>query len=786
MIQNAVTQPVLKSSNSSQLRIKGTGRVIHSPQKDIFTLETDSARYMIKAPGHTFEDGDEIDFELINGTVFLTKKTNSAQGMDVNILPRDELILQVDPEAEVLNKTLKSILSDLDSGENHIPGKMDFLKQLSERIQGQITLSQQEQLDKIVELAGRKNPADIPDLMNRIKALIENVGTDTINGTISLTSVSRLVIFPELMISEGIYQFQDMISVLKFLGNPKMDGWEKYLKDLFESEGSVWIRIVDTGDKYPGAFLVAPEALKNEMISMVSSVSNDILKQFPIETFLSFFNGNGGIDKNLVNLLNEQITNASNESMAEMSVNISPGARLQWLQTLNEFRDCPEVLAFQQPSRCTDLFRGLLEIKEKYGVLPGFSLSDTGIVPGSGKNAVSLFENTLNKIGFTTEHKLSKGVLPTGSVKTELYRLLETTQHTEQALTAVNEAPDKLAGSDSFDIFRNFRGFQSFLQRETSRLKNDGLQQNKVLFEMLSRIEVVLDQFLNGSDKPSIISTISGIPSEIRERLTELVNSFETMVQPKVSDGIAQVQTINSISSALDLLKQICSTIPVFHSQHSQLEDIMSELKKHLEKMVAENESQDPSGRRDLTDLQKRSGSEPFVDNDLHRDQGLIESGKNIPQKIVEQLINRIESLQILARQLTTPDGSSQILELPVKIGNEWTDVTLQIVKKEGRKKDSPNAQKHFSIYLDTEPSRLGGIHAVLDYEKGKNLSITVEFEHKEVASWFIRNQECIRKSLQENHIHFVNLSFKTRAVTDGDMSAENFTRQSTNVDVRA
>jgi hypothetical protein len=783
MIHQSVTQSVTKPFSALPLRSQGTGKILLSGQKDVFMLVTGGDRYMIHAPGHSFKEGDEVDFEFINGSVFLTKRTTSSDG-DVFTPPlRDQFTSQVESDTAVLLKTLEAELDSIDQNENIISLSTAFLRQLSEKIKGQLSSEQLQQLNSIIELIEKQDPSTVELIETKIKQLIDLLSSDRVKLNTPLASMTRLVTFPEMILNEGVFQFRDMESVLTFLGNPKMDGWETYLKNIFGSEGSAWVRIIDTGNKYPGAVLVESAALKNELVSMISSVSPSVLQKIPIDTFLSFLKVNGGIDKDFIKLLSDMsAADTSNEGMAGSS----PSSRLHWLQSIVENMENAHLLALRQPSGGTDLFRALLDLKEKYNSLSGLNFNDIGIIPGSGKNTIALFENTLQKLGLTTEKRLSEGVLPADSVKTQLFRLLDNNQVHSGAPYSQSDSNKVISGKIPFDIQQNIRTFESFLRQEILHNQNSAISSGKNVANLLTGVKTVVEKFISGSsDYQSSTSMLSQVGTQTRERLSILVTALDTVIQSKGAIDNVNFKKLNEISSVLEILKQISSVTPGLKPLQDQIANCILELKSYLSMLqmekgsgasVQKSEVDAPGG-----DHRLENSSENSVPSGLENS----DDKRAVPQKVVEQIINKIESLQVLAKQVSTSDGSSQILELPVKIGNEWTDVTLQLIKRESDKKHNSGGQKHFTVYLDAAPSRLGGIHTILDYEKGKSLSITMEFEHKEVTSWFLRNQEQLRKTLQENQIHFVSLCFRTSAGEPNDNGNDVISKTNQNLDIR-
>ena len=114
----------------------------------------------------------------------------------------------------------------------------------------------------------------------------------------------------------------------------------------------------------------------------------------------------------------------------------------------------------------------------------------------------------------------------------------------------------------------------------------------------------------------------------------------------------------------------------------------------------------------------------------------------------LESLLGRLESLQLLSRQVTTPSGEQQIIALPMKVGQEWTEVNIRFVKKRSNQKKSQHSPKHYSIALNVAPSQLGAIDVRMEYIQQKCLQLSVNFANTETKNWFSRNIEEIRSAI--------------------------------------
>lgn len=792
MIQNSTSRPVTVIGNPKVVQQQGSGRIALTAQKDIFRLITENEQYTIIAQGHTFSDGDEVNFEFVDGSVFLTRKISPSEGKVVAQTFHDELVLQPSPDIKVLIKTLESLLKEIESQTEDQSEILSaaLLRQLTGRIKEQITGEQAEQLQQIVDLLNEKGGSgNLKEIEVRIRDLVNQLNTVTIQvkPPVSLLSMCPgLITFPDQNITDGIYQFQDKDSLLCFLGNQtELSSWDGLFSSIVENEGILSLRIANAGTTSAGAFLVTSQALEDQMRSLICSVAPEILQKIPLETFLKFCNVNGQIDTEFITLLAGAINN-SESTVVNVSGRGGSDALLQWLHLFNQKRDMAGIIASRLPGmKGTDLLRGVLDVMEKCNVMPGLNLNGVGIVPGAGKDALAQIESVLQKMGITTESRMAQGVMPAGSVKTELYRLLGSQMGDEVVTTAGSNVKGTFGINTSSDVIQDIRSFQVLIRQELAHIRNVAQPQELALITVLSKTVDSVEMLLRSCGESQSIQLLSSVPMDLRERLAILMTALETVIQPKESMAGVLPQKLNDIASVLDLLGQISRIVPGLETFREHIDEIKAGIQSLLNAKEIGQHHTEITENKNHDHLPDNAETGRLADG-LNR--SVLSSGVEIPftspQKMVEQLINRIESMQLLARQVNVPDGTSQILELPVKIGNEWTDVTLQFVKKRTGKKGN-DSQKHFTVQLDTSPSRLGQIRAVLDYEKGKNLSITMEFERKEVTAWFVRNQEQIRKSLQEHQVHFVNLHFKTPAASDSHKRSSVHVQQNTGVDIR-
>jgi hypothetical protein len=134
-------------------------------------------------------------------------------------------------------------------------------------------------------------------------------------------------------------------------------------------------------------------------------------------------------------------------------------------------------------------------------------------------------------------------------------------------------------------------------------------------------------------------------------------------------------------------------------------------------------------------------------------------------QGLVQQLdntLNRLESLQILARSAPGPDGQQQIVSIPVRIGDEWTDMTVRLIRK--RRPHAKREREDFSVLISISPTFLGAIEVRMEYARKRDLGVNISFERGATRAWFDKNREEFLGAIQA--LGFKNVHFSFRRIT--------------------
>ncbi|MBN1308481.1 MAG: hypothetical protein JXA18_11220 [Chitinispirillaceae bacterium] len=134
-------------------------------------------------------------------------------------------------------------------------------------------------------------------------------------------------------------------------------------------------------------------------------------------------------------------------------------------------------------------------------------------------------------------------------------------------------------------------------------------------------------------------------------------------------------------------------------------------------------------------------------------------------RETLSSALDRLESLQLLARHVSTNQGTQQIIALPIKFGDTWTEINVRFLHHKQRK--TKKGSSHFSVYLDVAPPAVGALHARLEYRRSRHLHLSIEFERETARKWFTGHHDAIHGALRAAGAAAVRLDFKQMRKTN-------------------
>ncbi|MBD3345327.1 MAG: hypothetical protein GF401_09725 [Chitinivibrionales bacterium] len=299
---------------------------------------------------------------------------------------------------------------------------------------------------------------------------------------------------------------------------------------------------------------------------------------------------------------------------------------------------------------------------------------------------------------------------------------------------------DKLFGQLIQDIRSIFTTFTEHLKNSPDSLQE---QVGKIIERVGEQAESVLRNNAAGSagsegqksfaasgEKPPQTSEFTHLLSQATQSAAGEDVSLRPHLENVIKNVLQQLDTLirNLISTRENIEKgMVRNGEAVFRDMAKNLETLTRELSRHLE--TAQSERSNTGEKLPL---------EMFRQN-------------------VETALNRFESLQMLARPVTTAEGEQQMLAVPMKIQGEWTDIRVMIVKQhnKGRKKVS---QQNYSVVINVAPSFLGEITARIEYLPRKSFNLKLEIENSTTRRWFEKNRGSLSDAFQELGFNFAKI----------------------------
>jgi len=140
-------------------------------------------------------------------------------------------------------------------------------------------------------------------------------------------------------------------------------------------------------------------------------------------------------------------------------------------------------------------------------------------------------------------------------------------------------------------------------------------------------------------------------------------------------------------------------------------------------------------------------------------------------QRNLHGVLERIDSLQILAKPVATAQGETRVVVLPMKIDGQWNDVVMKLVKDRRGSKSSKGAHS-VSVDVHVAPALLGAIDVNMEYAAGRALSIRMTFEKDAVGSWFEQNKTALTQAIRSLGISTVHIHLQKPTRRSGAESA--------------
>ncbi len=717
----------LSTSSSQQFFSRGviTGTVEKRVDSETYLIKTASGILSFKLNTDQLMPGDRICISLQNGL------SNAGK----NGFPDSTISIKSDEftHASTANSRIISLLRDL-----NISLQSGIDKQII-----QTAKAVQHYLDK-TGLDNAANHDQIKQiLLDTEKIITQNKSTLSSDATYKIKALADTIksaLYPiqaksdytfvlqnESGVKEGFYSTSSIKEALLFL-NASFDNKELVdtLSEIIAKDGKIVFRIQGNTAHYLFASIVSPQAAFKELISFINSLNSSLMQSFPPETVKSIFESKSFISLDLLKNLDE-IFKSSSVQFPDVRAGSKYAGLLANFNWISSIIDSPELLkksadlipAASASKIISDVktINNILSSNHNI-ILPQLELpgiTDEILQNSSKSEVISLI---IDKLGYNLESRLlerdSENTLQS-SIKTELLKLSK--QILEQSGLNIKEHQNSISNPLQFE--------KDSVQIFSSRLHeiiNDFRQIEKTI------------------DSQPVWNSRQAPPEEIKSKLSNIIKTFHQL-ENYLKNNISSPQINDTMKS---LQRQFADLIQLVNDSDKKSEYIFSAAKNKFTEILSTLKKL----QIDIGDFHKKN---PEVAHSLSARQ-LPSSDQNLTlqnflRQTIESSINRLESLQLLARQIPSSEGQQQMLALPIKIGDEWTEVNISFFKKQpsaGKKKKSQSST--FSVLLNVSPKNLGSISIKMDYEIKKNLKIAMNFELESAKNYF-QKFECELKS---------------------------------------
>jgi len=337
------------------------------------------------------------------------------------------------------------------------------------------------------------------------------------------------------------------------------------------------------------------------------------------------------------------------------------------------------------------------------------------------------------------------------------------------------------AGETNLPVVGNANIFQSSFEQWLSSTLS--LDNSELVREFVMRMPLPVPQ--------TIPDLLSNIPDSARNDLQQLVKQIQTMTVGISTQQLTVADRQNVVANTFTQLGlNLESTLAALGKSgtempfNSNVKALLLQLSHDIESLIEQYKTETPESTKDVlaatgSDNMPRDGevshkatarqdaempSRSFADrppvtiretmlskketqptdvptNQMQKNDksDLVGSLESVKAQ-VDKVLMRIESMQLLARQIQTNEGAQQVVCLPLNIDGNWSDVIMKFRKKNGKEKNGSG--QSVSIAVHVAPGLLGAISVYMDYSAKKQFAMRMEFEKPQAKTWFEQHRE--------------------------------------------
>jgi hypothetical protein len=728
---------------------EGIGRVERQVDGSTYVIATGREKVTVNITAGTLTAGEQV-FITTRHEGLVIERLNPSTGAGA-MAKSDSFLLFGAATRPALDRALESISATLTQGN----GDASTLRQsaaLFAVIAGECSsVNHQLTLDISAALGAlARSDTSLGDAAS-VVVLIDRLR----NQIAAATGLESRTIALNRALPDGIYSFLTATDALRFLGGE--DSATDRLKAALEAFGVIIIRTSSIGNQTI-ATLLRPDDVLRELRAWNAASQSRLFQSLSADVLEQLFINRGSVPLERLRLLDAfaaamQLPSANGRGGNAAAQSAALG---QWLDAAVDVRATPSALAARAPVFSVSL---MIDALDDCAAVKNLAPSVPPPVVSPGISAAALSDSSsratvlgaaFSGLGLDFEHTLGKGDIPdANSLKRLLLQLLraasETVPDTSPRVPGESAASRELTGTRNAleqavmaFIDKSLSGRAPAAPDAANAAENPLQALVKQLYALLPALRERINGLLADAKQLSSSSTATSggarpaVPPEVAEAF---IRDARTRIESLLSANASTVEQL--LRRALPSL----SPAEILTSLSREIDEPGQRLLRAVEASLREALQSGPA-----RNAQSTAGGAVSVSEQEQLTQDPMAADRALTRQTVERILNRVESLQLLARQTTTASGDQQILALPVKIGDEWTEMHVRFIRQRTGK--GGGNHRRYTVYVNVAPALLGAIDARLDYQDKKSLSLSLDFESMATCQWFLDRKAQLRDAL--------------------------------------
>ena len=744
MRSSSLLHTPVTSQKTASLKGKTVGVIEKRINSENYLIKTPFGPLILRSNTNELSAGDRISISFTNNSIHLEKS-----GLLItNVELRSADSFSREPLSNFKRADLvQTLRTSLQSGtEQDIAQDAKRVLTILQENQTSITPTEKKQLRQFIaeteKLISQKNLLP-KETVSTLQKIIENLRTAMLSSPEKSDPVT-FALPASSNIKEGLYSVTTLAGAAKLLDiNDKNTDIIDQLEIALKTNGQILLRVL--GDETTGLVVsvLTPGSTALEISSFLKTLKSPLLQSLPLESIETVLSVKNNITfdelKNLDSLLKNSTLQFPDERAGSRGAAI--GAAANWLYTALDTEQTTKISASQ--TAVIPAQKIIYDIENINNLLSNHprisfpSLPQPGITEEQlcGNEKQSVIPLTIQKLGYDLESNIKNNensLLP--SLKKELLSLRHILQNDSESYPYAESSKERQTSREPLSVSLNKKlalPLKNLIDHQTEL--NNQISFHRQLHNQIS----IASQSDSLKFSESIVKNIQRITSSSLSLLQSIQNLISTGVN---ADHFTKDQS-DQINSLMQILRKTDNTSEGYlidlQKRFSSVIDILSNRSENSTEKVLLQKGQSETPQS-LTEKQPNAGLS-----------GYLPTIQSTLSQTIESSLGRLESLQLLARQIPVPEGQQQMLALPIKIGNEWTEVNVRFLKqKSSQKKKNPQSSS-FSVSLNLAPKQLGPISVKMDYIQKKSLKVAMNFEFESTKNYFLKFSDEIKNALK-------------------------------------